>query len=371
MQRLDPSGRYADADVLAALQFSAGTRAISYRFDKLGPDNAYLGPLSNVLKASVANNMLADIKRTAKFTLLDDGSVDYLKHRIMPWARLRMPDGGYVEWPQGVFLLSTPKRSLSSGVYTSRDVEAYDQLQVLTDDKTSDRYSLTTGTFYTDALASIAAAEGLKASIVPSSLTLPAALEWEPGTSWLRVMNDILSAINYDSAWFDETGRLICRPYQSPSVRAAEYAYATDATSVIGRDVDQTLDLFGVPNKWIISVSEPDRTPLVSSYTNTSPSSPTSTVSRGRTIVDFSTGDEAADQATLDALVQRKAFDASQVYEVIEFKTAAMPFHSNADVYTLRIDDLSINAKYSEHEWSLDLVAGSMMSHTARRIVNV
>ena len=46
-------------------------------------------------------------------------------------------------------------------------------------------------------------------------------------------------------------------------------------------------DLFAVPNKWVVVVSNPERESLRSVYVNDIPASKTSTISRGRAIVDF------------------------------------------------------------------------------------
>lgn len=372
MQALDPKGVYSDQAVKDALAFKRGSRNLSFRYDLLDSANNLLGPLSSVISGKVANSSLADIKRTATFRLLDDGAVNFMNQRIKPWVTLAMPDGGKVEWPQGVFLLSTPKRTMVSGMYVTRDVEAYDQLQVLSDDKAPSRYTVASGAKYTDAiLAIVSTLEGMQVNVTPSALTLPAALEWAPGTPYLRIVNDLLGAINYESATFDQNGVFIAKPYVSPASRPATFTYATDRTSVIGGDIDQTLDLFAVPNKWVLVVSEADQSPLRSEYTNTAPSSPTSTVSRGRTILDFRTGVTAANQATLDGLAQRAAFDASQVFEVIEYKTALMPFHGDSDVFNIGIAGLGVSSPYSETHWEFDLSVGAMMTHSVRRIVNV
>lgn len=370
MQALDPLGVYPDAEVIDALTAQAGTRTITYRFDRLNEYNVFVEPVDWVLSGSVTNNALADIKRTARFDILDYGGINYLKDRIQPWATLRMPDGGKVEWPLGVFLLSTPKRNLDIVGTIGRDVEAYDQLQVLRDDKVVDRYSIAAGTVYTAAIASLVAA--FQYSITPSALTLPAPMEWEPGTSKLRILNDLLAAINYESAWFNEAGRLVCRPYLSPMDRSPEYEYRDNELSVLTQGVGQTIDLFDVPNRIVLVKSEPDQAPLVSAPTiNSNPASPTSTVSRGRTIVDFRTEQDAADQATLDAKAARLLFEASQVFENIQFSTVAMPMHSNADVLHLEVGDLAIDGKYSEHTWTLPLTVGARMTHVVRRVVTV
>jgi hypothetical protein len=369
MQPLDPAGVYTNAAVIAALTGANGTRTMSFRFDRLNSANTFVEAVDFVVGGTVTNNALADVKRTAKFRVLDRTGVDYLKDRLKPWARLSMPDGGFVEWPLGVFILATPGRVLDTNGLITRDVEAYDQLLSLKQDIVTDRYTVAAGTAYTTAIATLTG--GFTSIITASSLTLPAALEWAPGVTKLRILNDLLAAINYESAWFDELGRLICRPYLAPSSRSAEYAYTADSLSVITGNVEQSLDLYSVPNKWVLVKSEADQASIKGTYTNANPASPTSTVSRGRTIVDFRVEQEAADQATIDAKAARLAFEASQVFESIKFSTLLMPMHSNADVISLSVPGLGVSDKFTEHTWELPLAAGARMSHTVRRVVNV
>lgn len=276
----------------------------------------------------------------------------------------------YVEWPLGVFLLSSPSRSIDDGNTITRDVDAYDKLLIFSDDKVTDRYSLAAGTVVTDQVRTILTGS-TTASVVNSAATLPTAREWEPGTSKLTIVNDLLSSINYRSLSFDENGKAIVQPYQTPAERASEFTFADDDESVTLPEIDQTLDLFAVPNRWVLVVSDPDRTTLSSTFTNDDPTSLTSTVSRGRVIVDFRTEQSAVDQTSLDGLAQRLAFEASQVYEEIAFSTGIFPPMSFDDVYTLSLTRLAISDKYSGHTWDLTLSAGAPMRHTARRVVQV
>lgn len=206
---------------------------------------------------------------------------------------------------------------------------------------------------------------------VPSDRVLSATKEWEPGTSVLGIINELLGAVNYESLSFDEDGRAVIRPYVAPGDRSPEYTYADDETSLTHPQVVQELDLFSVPNRWVLVVSEPDRDPIVSTYTNNDPSSPTSTVRRGRVITDFRTETEAADQATLDEKVSRLAFEASQIFETVQFTTGFMPVHSGNDVYRIEFSPLAVSAQFSEHSWSTQLAPGARMQHRARRVVSI
>jgi len=368
----NPNG-YAAADVLEALQAPHGSRRFSFRYELLDSTNATVEPeIFGVLSGEVSNNHLADIKRTARFNILETGTIDYLSDRIRPHARLHLYPytvDDFVEWPLGVFLLSTPVRHIDRFGRITRDVAAYDQLQVFTDEVTTDRYTVAAGANVVAAVTTLLG--GIPASIEPSTATLVTAKEWDPGTTKLKIINELLGMINYESLSFDEDGLAIVQAYRSPTERAVEYTYATDQSGLMVPEADQELDLFAVPNQWTLVVTEPDQPVLTSTYTNNDPGSPTSTVRRARTISDFRIEVEAVDQATLDAKVARLAFEASQVYEALEFSTAVMPIHSGNDVIHIQFDPLAINHKYAEQTWTLPLRAGATMTHRARRVVTV
>lgn len=370
----NPNG-HTPAEILSALRGATGARRYTFRYELVDYTGVVLGDLDGIVEGgSLEQNWLSDIKRTARFQIRDTGEIDYLSDQIRPYVRWFLPPYGpadWVEWPQGTFLLSSPKRRASAAGVVTREVSAYDRLQIFTDTKATDRYAVAAGAVVTDAIKAILDNIGVPYLLTASSSTLPTAKEWEPGTSFLRIVNDLLDVINYDSLSFDEDGRALVQPYRLPSSRPDEYTYADDADGLIVPEVEQELDLFGVANQWVLTVSDPDRPVLRSVYTNNSPGSPTSTVRRGRTITDFRTEQDAVDQATLDAKVSRLAFEASQVYEAIPFDTALMPIHSGNDAYRLAYGPLAVNARYVEQSWSMDLQVGAKMKHRARRMVTV
>lgn len=349
-----------------------GSRRFAFRYELLDASNAKIGDLDAVESCTVTMNWLADIKRTATFQLKDTDQIDFLSNRIKPYVQLRIPPYGpndWVEWPQGVFLLSSPQRTTDTTGTRWRSVTAYDAGQVYADDLVTARYTVAAAAKYTDAVSTLLGS--VPKNITTSVSVLPAALEWPPGTSKLKIINELLSAVNYESLSFDEDGIATVRPYRLPSQRPSEFTYADNAVSVMLPTVTQDLDLFSVPNSWVLVVSNPDQSALTSTYTNSNPASPTSTVRRGRTIVDFRTQQNAADQGSLDALVSRLAFEASQVYEAIQFETGLMPIHSGNDAYRIEYSPMAIAAQYSEHGWVMELGVSTTMKHNARRVVTV
>jgi hypothetical protein len=254
----------------------------------------------------------------------------------------------------------------------TRNVEAYDLGQILLDDCVTTRYTVASGANVIAEVKSLLTGAGITATnLTPSSKTLPAARDWDPGTPKLEIINDLLHAIAYDDLWFDGDGVAVAAPYVSPAQRASAYTYRDDGQSVMFPEVEQSLDLWNVPNRWVRYVSESDVVTMRSEYTNSSASSPTSTVSRGRTITSVASAD-AVDQASLDAIVQRAAFESSQVYEVVQLATAVMPMHAHRDVLTMTYSGMDIPAQtYEEIAWGFELKAGANMKHAIRRIVTV
>lgn len=365
-----PVSGYSVAQLVKALHRSP--REVSYRFDVLDERNVYQRAATNVSGGSLQNNALSDIKRGGTFQISEDDNIDWPRERIMPFFRLRMPNGGWAEWPLGVFLLATPKRSVRS-VRTIRSVEAYDQLLVLADDRIEDRYVVSKDSSYTDAVRLfLQDTPGLGRIIITNSnAILPVDREWEPNTTRLRIVNDLLGAINYNSLYFDAMGVGRVTPYQEPGGRPIDYRYLADSNSLISPEAESDLDMFDVPNRFIGVVSEPDRPPLRSVYVNENPESPTSTVRRGRIIVEVMEDMEAADQEALDSLVRRAALRRAQIYEGLSISTAVMPFHGNLDVLEVNYDRIGEAGRYIETSWSFDLEPGSLMKHDMRRMVEV
>lgn len=382
---------YTEKDIDDMLHGKTGSRLVRFRFDLLDVNENKIRELKNVETAVVSMNAFNTIKRTARFVIRDtpDEPIDYLKQRIQPFAEFKLPDkfvqnadgtrvllaGQWIEFPLGVFLLSSPKKR-EEGNQVFRDVEAYDGIVILVEDKFTQRYHVPKGTKYTDAIIDILVNAGItKYNIDFSDKTLPNDIEYEPGTEKTKPIADFLTAINFTPLWVDDYGYFTARKYISPADRDPDYRYEENEFSVITNGVEEELDLYSVPNKWVAVHTSADSTSnvlsMISEYTNSDPNSPTSTVSRGRTIVDYRKVEEIADQEALNAYVQRIAFEASQIFGKVRFQTAIMPFHGFQDVLYLVNESLGIDGKYAETAWSFALKPGAVMEHEVRAVIQI
>jgi len=364
---------YTAADVLYALRGIRGRREWRFRYELLSSANVLVRQLTNVAAGHVEQDFLAEIKRTAKFTIQDRGDINFLTQRIKPWAGIKMSDGGYAEWPLGVFLMTTPTRKADISGVVTRDIDAYDATMVLQEDTVSGRYYVGNNQNIIAAVIEVLTnTPGIVSWNIPANAAVTTtAIEWEPGTTKYQIIADLLGRVNYTSLWFDGNGVARAIPYVIPSSRTSEFEYATDVRSVILPDIEQTLDLYRVPNRWVLIVSNPETTPLRAEITNTDPSSPTSTVNRGRTITRVITDEDVPTQGLLNAKAERYREEDGNIFESVEFATGLMPFHDSNDVYDLVHDDLAITGKWNETKWAFDLLQGAGMTHSIRRTVSV
>src|SRR5690606_14890171 len=106
------------------------------------------------------------------------------------------------------FLIEAPADEYNDdrGTITT-SIKIMDKLAVLLQDEVDASYSLPAGTTITDAVRALIISTGeVKMAITDSDLTLPAGQVWEVGTPKLRIVNDLLSMINYNPLWCDGYG---------------------------------------------------------------------------------------------------------------------------------------------------------------------
>ena len=177
-----------------------------------------------------------------RFTLMDDLRIDQ-------WR----------EWPLGVFVPSTPKRSGSGGANTW-SVEAYDRTVILKEDGLSEPLYIAAGTGYIDAIEAVLFGAGIKSVIVADTTTAQIAADrvFEVGTKLIEIVNTLLDEINFNPIYCDEDGRFVIQAYKDAAQTSPSVVYKADELSVIGADTESTTDYYNVPNVFVALCSNPD-----------------------------------------------------------------------------------------------------------------
>jgi hypothetical protein len=348
------------------------SREIAFRYELLNRMDLVKGEI-DVLSASISFNSLAEIKRTASFEVRENTAqeIDYLNDRIRPIVILNGK-----EYPMGIFLIPSPQRAKKQeGII--RSIEAYDKGQILKEDKLLDRLFIKKGTKYTTIITQIInSAEIYNVSIEPTDLFLKRDREFEPGLSKLSVVNTLLTECNYTSLYTDGMGIVRADNYVLPTFRRVTQRYNDyeilnpENLKVSNSTVDE-LDLFNIPNIWVVVASNAENKSLKAVYKNESPTSPTSLPNRNRNIVDYRTVSDIADQATLKNYVKRLAYNTTNQYRKVSFETLINPKHSYSDCILIEDKKLGINAKYIETSWSFSMKVGEKMKHQGRRVIQI
>lgn len=342
-------------------------RMLSFRYVVVrdGADYMELYPA----KGSVPSIRMNDggvIKTSLSGSFADPGeAVNWLSDRIRPEMII---DG--VTYHLGIFL---PASVCIQENDTQRvvSVEAYDQCWILRDTKTEGLQYFAAGTNYLTAIQTLLTTAGIAlVSATPSSAVLAEAREdWDIGTSYLDIINQLLSEINYNAIWFDQDGLAILEPASVPSAANIEHTLDdTDVQSLLLPNCSRETDIYTAPNVFIAVCSNADKNSvMVATSENTNPQSPLSIARRGRRIVSVVNVDNIASQTELQAYADNLRNQSMISGETIQVTTGLLPGYGVADVVAIRCRDLF--ATCIEHSWRMQLQVGGTMQHILEKVV--
>lgn len=340
----------------------------SWRVNLLTQSEAAAGTLDGVTGGRLDFSVHDTIRSGGSLEVTGPGvATDWLNVRIQPWYVLTTPDGE-VSWPLGVFLPAAPKtRHTDTGRLVA--VELYDKLLILDQDKIETTYTVDAAAVVTDTVRDLITSTGeTKVALADSAETLTAPMVWEAGTSKLRIVNDLLAAVNYFAVWVDGWGRFRADPYVRPSARGVRWSFVDGASGIYSPDFAEDRDGFAVPNK-VLLVSRTDGASeaLTSVSTNTDPGSAWSQPSRGRWVVHVETDVEATSQAVLDGIAARRLAELSQVSAVLEIQHAPIPLDLN-DAVGFRRSTVGLEVLAVVQRMSVDMATGALVSTTLKGV---
>ena len=172
----------------------------------------------------------AAITRSMALVAEYDEAVDWLGDAFRPVLIL---DG--VEYPMGVFYAASVRESYTDTGTRLCRAELYDRAYLLSRARTETRLHLSAGTAYTAAVDSLLMGAGVYLrQMTPSAAVLATDREdWEIGTSYLEIINQLLSEINYAPIWFDGSGYAVIGPETDPDAAAVQHILGGDPGTVV------------------------------------------------------------------------------------------------------------------------------------------
>lgn len=297
-----------------------GPRIETFWVDLLDGEERFVRRLDTLRDGTVEKKFDSTVQGGCKLTI-DFPDIQFLSARFRPWVRVNS-----TSTPLGVFLATSPEESWFEGVRTW-EIGGLDKLTVLSEDAVEETFSLASGTFVIPEVRNQINAAGETAMVVTDSLaTLREPIVWPAGTTRLKIVNDLLQAINYRKIWADGYGRYRVEPWSDPSSRPVKHVFEAGDRAIHMSEWTRTQDLAAVPNKVILTTSGTDDKPALRAVArNENPNSPYSYQSRGRWVTQVHTDVEAVDQETIDGLAKRYLSEASSPVAHYKAQHAFMP----------------------------------------------
>lgn len=349
----------------------AGAVTVDFGAELLRPDLTLVEDVSvDVVGAQVQRNMNAAVHGTCRLRLSRElrWGVDLIRLFML----LADADRGTVErFDCGVFVLTTPQREVGDDVVTF-EVSGFDRLHLLQRQVGAD-YTVAVDVTYRQALLDTFTAAGLTGVLIDGVAAddrLPTTRTWpligqspDPDqtatpVTWLRVVNDLLRAINFRAVWADETGRFRCQDYQQPAVRPVEWTFdADELLTLVGQERTVVEDVWATPNRWVFRWTNAPAGTLTADLTYTVDNladGPTSQTARGLvwpSVIDY----EAASRAKLVSLGNRRVALDRRVERRLKYTTSVFPAAGHADIFMLRDAAAGVMAKVQAAAWSFDL----------------
>lgn len=305
------------------------------------------------------------IKSSMQGTFTRNNIVDWLSDQLQPVIIING-----IEHPIGIFdaaSINTARDDMTNMI----SIEAYDQCWRVQSYKTPSTIHLNAGTNYVQQVQSMLVQCGIGAVIAtPTAETLREDREdWEIGTDFLTIINQLLSEINYNELWFNENGVAIVQPKAELTASAIKRTYdSRNVNSLMLRNSNVMIDIFNTPNVFHVVCSNPDDdSVMVATAVNEFPTSPFSVLRRGRRIVELVRVDNIASQAALDDYASLLALKSAMASEVITINTGLMQGVGINEPVALIHEDTE--GLCYETGWRMQLGENGSMVHTLEKAV--
>lgn len=311
-------------------------------------------------------NAEAEIKSSFQGSFLENAEFDMIKDELQP---VMVSNG--TERSLGIYRCTTVSIS-NDGHGRRMRIEAYDRSWRVQNTRTETLLHFNAGEKYTDVILQLLAGAGIVLAVTTdSAAVLPAAREdWDIGTDYLSIINQLLSEIGYRSLWFDAAGYARIEPYTPPESAAIVRQYSSRDISRLPMvpEYSEETDLFDAPNVFCCICSNADRSDVLKATSvNDSPLSSKSVFCRGMRITEIIKVDQAADQAALQAYADKLKFESMLETRTVQFAVPPDAGHGMWDI--IAIDHPDIGGIYLETGWGMTLEAGKAMTVNARRTV--
>ena len=336
---------------------------ISVRYE-VWRDNLPYKTIEAYETVSLSHSVESALKTSLKGTFLKYSGVNFVSDKL----HVSIEING-VSYPLGIFCVTTEMPRMANGLKVI-DIEAYSLLYILEQCKIEKRRTFKKGTSYMAAIQTLISEAGfVNYQVDDTTLTLATDREdWDIGTSFIEIINDLLEEINYNSVWVDHNGKIRATKYIAPTVDNISHTYTEGVNSIVEAEYTITSDYFGKPNVFIVICDNPElNATMRAESVNDDPNLPNSTVNLKRRVPEIIYIDNTPSQTELQKYADNLKAKSRQTNEIVEFTTAIVPTHETYDTLLIQVGDVA--GVYREIGYDIELSAGGKMKHTAERVI--
>lgn len=282
-------------------------------------DNALVEEISDQLvDGSITMNLDRAIKLAASFTIRDPGNIAPYTDFLAPFVRLDYDDGRPDVYQQlGLFATK-----VAPGSYNINDsvatFEGDDLTSVMASSYLTDTANRAAGQNYVTAgiVPAITGIGATRYNLPATTETFPVIQSYPIGMSYLERANLVCDQLGWYHLGMDLDGR-ISTPGAPRNLASMEpWRVLTDADIIGNIDVQPAGQ--EIANVVLVINDDASAAPLSATATNSDPSSPTSTVAVGRSIMRLVKVTGSTTQAALNALAARYLAESRTFYQVLK-----------------------------------------------------
>lgn len=264
----------------------------------------------------------------------------------------------------GTFFISTPTSTYDDN---SQSIECtgYSTLWRISNHAPSTKYYVALGTNCVAEIKRILTQLGYAFSIPDYAGTTSTNREWDIGTPYLDIINDLLDVVNYTSLYVDVMGVYIAEPYILPQDRIVDIELnEKDIDNILEPLQVNELDIFNVPNKFIRYCASDPSIALQAVYENTDGVTGTYNTWVNTDVKEVK---DVADYDTLYQLCKRDCADAISIYNKVQINIDIQMLPTYMP--TVQLKHYKAQGKYTCTSFTISLEVGGIQQMNLRKSV--
>lgn len=329
-----------------------------YEYIEVDSQGNEISAVEGITGGNISRNALSELKYDGKLSYSFEINKGWLDKNIRVYLvrKPKVRPSYTIRENLGTFMTTTPGYSLNSDGSVGFEITMYSNLLRLKRRRTTVDYTIGKGANCVDTAKRMCETVGLKVVYEPSSVTLAGDNTWDKDTTWLSIVNDLLTQANYGSVDVDMYGNALLLPYKNPESQNPVWTFYDGEKGVYMPDINCEWDVFDTPNRITVFSSDNDQFRKVT-VSNDDPEDPYSTVNRGviDKVYDL---DHLEEEPQLLAKANNYLLSAKQSVEAYKFRHLYVPV-KHGDVVVFRNSKLAVDQVVTIHTMDISLQPGT------------